>query len=217
MVNQMIFELTAVLISLLALIFSLISLWHTHFSPFRLKINHDVPTFALYKITPDMSGNKFGKTWWIPSFDLGVSFRNLGQQIGEVMDLRILAELTSKENVIKHTFYPVWVVDYNSFWKNRLDRFKWIECSVIREWYPFTLAGKESISMHLVLEHLRWDTIETGLMAFCLEAFCSQTKRWLELGRYSLHITKDLYETGSSCTPYDPRLEKRRGISTKTE
>ena len=215
----MVFTLIPLLISSLALVISLISLWKTQFSPFKLQINHSTPTFTLYEITPEMSGNKLGRTWWVPCFNLGISFCNLGQQTGEVIDLRIVAELTANENVRKHAFFPKWVVDYSSFQKYQSDRFRWIESSVIREWYPISLAGKESKSMHLIFEPelVRWDDIETGMMTFCLEVFSSREKKWLECDRYSLSITKDMYESGASTTPWDSKLGEIRRMSTETE
>lgn len=204
------FDLTTIGISLLSLTISLISLWQSYLSPFKLRIDHSTPRFILYKITPKISGDKLERTWWIPSFDLGVSFCNLGQRTGQVLDFRITADLVTNDGTRHYEFYPKFIVDYKSFNENHTDRFIWIEKAVIRKWYALTLAGKETISLHLVMEHLRWDNIEEGMMTFCLEAFSSQTKRWLECERYSLEISKDMYEGKSSYETSDVKLEEIR-------
>ena len=48
----------AVVFSGIALIVSILSLWVNSFAPFSLRVTHDTPTLALYKITPDMSGSE---------------------------------------------------------------------------------------------------------------------------------------------------------------
>ncbi len=206
------FDLAPITISLLSLVISLISLWQSYLSPFKLRIDHSTPRFILYKIAPKISGDKLGRTWWIPSFDLGVSFCNLGQRTGQVLDFRITADLVTKDGTRHYEFYPGFIVDYKSFNENHTDRFKWIEKAVIREWYPLALAGKETISLHLVMEHLRWDNIEEGMISFCLEVFSSQTKKWSECDRYSLEISKDMYEGKSSYTTSDLKLEEIRRL-----
>lgn len=208
------FEYAPITISLVSLIISLISLWQSYLSPFNPRIDHSTPRFVLYKITPEMSGDKLGRTWWIPSFDLGASFCNLGQRTGQVLDFRITADLTTKDGTRHYDFYPAFIVDYKTFNESHTDRFKWVENAVIREWYPLTLAGKQTISLHIVMEHSRWDNMEEGLMTFCLEAFSSQTKKWLECDRYSLPILKNMYEKESSCTTFDSKLETIRKLPT---
>ena len=83
----------ALIISAAALTVSLLSLWYNNLSPFKLMITHDTPTFTIYYITPQISGDTAGKAWWIPSFDVGFSFHNAGKISGQVLDLRIVAEL----------------------------------------------------------------------------------------------------------------------------
>jgi len=180
-------------ISLTALLISLISLWKTHLSPFNLEISHTSPTFSLYKITPKMSGDKQKRTWWIPSLNIGLSFHNIGQKMGQVINIRIVGEIES--NSTKIIFYPIWIVNYATYQKYRTDRFKWLETSVERHWYPLILEGKGTQHLHLVLESsTRLETQITGLMKFRLEVLSSSDKgKWRLCKRYSLPLTKDMY------------------------
>ena len=73
----------ALLISGIALIVSIISLWANNLSPFSLQVTHDTPTLSIYEITPSISGSEDGETWWIPSFNVGFSFLNAGRRPGK--------------------------------------------------------------------------------------------------------------------------------------
>lgn len=198
-------------ISILALILSLISLWKSYLAPFKLKVAHDAPTFALYKITSEISGD-FENIWWIPSFDIGFTFHNLGIRSGELTDIRLLTKLKSSDSEKKYTFYAKWIVDYAKFQQNRTDRFKWIEDSIKQDWYPLIFAGNEQKSFHIIFEGFRWDEKFTGILNIYLEIFSSQKKKWIECDRYCLTIVEDMYENKSTHTLSDSKLEKIRKI-----
>jgi hypothetical protein len=202
----------ALLVSGIALLVSVASLWVNSLSPFRLRVSHDAPRFSLYKITPSVSGSKDGKTWWIPSFDLGVSFYNAGRVAGEVLDLRIVAELTSHRTNRKYTFYPKWIVDYARFNQRHTERFAWIEAAIIREWFPFTLGGQDQRELHLVLEGDRWDHKQEGTLKLVLEAISSKTKAWEEKASYELHVSEDMFESKSTYVAYDKNAERLREL-----
>lgn len=197
-------------ISTLALIFSLISLWKSYLAPFKLKLAHDTPTFVLYEITPKISGGE--KTWWIPSIDIGFTFHNLGRNSGEVTDIRLLTKLKSKDSEKKYLFFAKWIVDYAKFQKDRTYRFKWIENSVQRDWYPLILAGNEQKSLHIIFEGDRWDEKLTGTLILCLEIFSSGEKKWVECDRYYHKITEDTYKARAAYTLFDSKLAEIRKL-----
>ena len=130
----------ALLFSAIALIVSMISLWLSSLAPFSLKVSHDTPTLAVYKITPSMSGSKSRRTWWIPSLDIGFSFLNAGKRPGEILDIRIVADFVERRSHKRYVFYPKWLVDYTRFQKDRAKRFQWIHEAVLRDWYPLSLG-----------------------------------------------------------------------------
>jgi hypothetical protein len=198
-------------ISILALIFSLTSLWKNYLAPFKLKVCHDSPTFSLYKITPKISGGR--KTWWIPSIDMGFTVHNLGCKSGEVTDIRLLTKLKSKNYEKKYTFYAKWIVNFVKFKKKETSRFEWIHDSIEREWYPLILAGNEQKSIHIVFEGGRWDKKFIGTLSLCLQIFSSQKKKWIECNRYNHFINEDMNEKNEKYTLSDNKLEKIRKIN----
>ena len=206
------YETVAVIVSCVALLISLAALWANNLRPFSLKVSHDAPTFALYRITPSISGSENGKTWWIPSFDLGISFYNAGRVAGEILDMRVVAELKGHRSVRKYNFYPKWIVDYSIFQKNRTNRMKWIDLAMKREWYPIVLPGQQSESVHVILEGDRWDNKENGRMEYCLQILSSKKKKWVEFCQYSLPIHEEMFESKSCWSTYDSRIEELRKL-----
>jgi len=202
----------ALLISGFALLISIISLYINSLSPFRLKISHDSPTFTIYTITPQISGDRENKTWWIPSFDIGISFYNSGKVSGEILDIRITAEFKGQRSSSKHTFYPKWIVNYSEFKACKGNRMKWIDKSVIREWYPLLLKGESDTSLHLILESDRWDQKLFGEMTFDIEVISSKNKKWIKHGSYSLPIIECMYAISQSHTVYDKSIEELRKL-----
>lgn len=201
-------EVLSIVLSVLALVISMISLWSSNLSPFRLKILNDSPTFSIYEITSDTDDNK-KQTWWIPSFDIGVSFYNLGILSGEIIDFRIVANFTGEEAIRKYVFYPKWVVDYSKFHQLRPKRFEWIEQAINRDWYPLLLAGKSETHVHLILEDNRWDEKQVGTMSISLQILSSKQKTWKTFRYYKLSFYEDIFE-GCTYTSYDEKVMDMR-------
>lgn len=198
-------EIFATAIGVLALIISFISLWSTNLSPFTLRVFHNTPTLFMYTITPEVSGDEDNKTWWIPSIDMGMSFYNTGAVSGELLDIRIVAYIKRKGNgkVLRHTFYPLFIVDYAKYSPLRPSRFKWIEEAVIRDWNPILLAGKSETHIHVVLENFRWDEQIVGHCLLRLEVLTEKEKKWKLLRKYKMYIPKEIYNSQSSFSPAD--------------
>lgn len=203
-------EQFAIAISLLALVISSLSLWVNSLRPFNLRVSHDAPSFRLYRITPKISGSEDGKNWWIPSFDMGLSFYNLGRQPGEVLDVRIVCELRSHQTIRKFSFYPRWIVDYSQFQRSGSERFEWLDSAVLRDWYPFTLGASSEKDIHVVLEADRWDYKENGEMTLSLEIISLPGSKWRRLASYKLRVSEDMFEGKSSYSPYDEKIERLR-------
>ncbi|MCC4632019.1 hypothetical protein [Xanthomonas dyei] len=201
-----------IVISAVALIVSLFALWVNALRPFRLKVSHDTPRFRLYRITPEISGSEDGSSWWIPSFDLGLSFYNVGKRSGEVSDVRIVGHLDGHRSRQQFVFYPKWVVDYATFQRAGSERFKWINSAVLRDWYPFTLGGESEKDLHLVLEPGRWDHKQIGELSLELEVFSSGSGKWTRKASYKLSVTDSMFDSKSSYAPYDEKMESRRNV-----
>jgi hypothetical protein len=198
----------AIIISLGALIISFLSLWINSLTPFRLRVMNDPPTFSVYKVPPQISGDREGKTWWIPSFDVGISFFNLGRRPGVVKDVRLVAVFKGYRTNKKYVFYPNWIVDYPKFCETKPDRFKWIDKAVVREWYPILLGSQKESHVHLILESDRWDQKESGSFEISFEV--ATGKKWRVYQKYSLHFDDSIFETNETYTAYCGEIERLR-------
>jgi len=209
---QSILDWVPILLSVAAFLISIASFWKSYLSPFHVEISNSTPTFSLYKITPKISGNKEGRTWWIPSFDIGFSFHNAGQKPGTVRDIRLKCEFKSESPHREFLFYGDRVVDYSEFEKVRTQRMEWTSTAVLREWYPLILGPKETQHLHLILEmpYRRWDKKIVARFAISLEVLTSANDKWLKLHTYDFSIEDSYYQKESSCTLWDPEFEASR-------
>ena len=203
-------EDVALILSGIALTVSILSLWVNNLAAFSLRVTHDAPTLSLYKITPDVSGSEDGKTWWIPSFDVGFSFLNAGRRPGQVLDIRIVADFEGHRSKKRYVFYPKWIVDYAAFQRKRTARFEWIHDAVLRDWYALTLGGQQDAHTHLILEGGRWDDRFQGRMICSLQVVSSEKRGWAELAEYEWLITEDMFDEKSTHTASDKNVEALR-------
>jgi len=201
-----------IIISTLALTISILALVLNRLVPFKAKVFSTTPTFSLYKIPPSISGSEKNQTWWIPSFNIGLSMYNLGKLSGEIIDVRILGELESVRSNQKFEFYPKWTVNYSEFQKNNIERFVWLNEAVLSNWSPILLFGGKETSKHIILEGPRWDNKMEGVLKFRVEYIASNSNKWKEINNYELPIVKEMFEGKSTHTPYDEKIEKHRKI-----
>src|SRR5712671_988179 len=170
-------------VSSVSLIFSGFALWYSHLSRFQLEITFSPPTRSLYKIPPEVSGDKENRTWWLPSFDAGFSFYNSGSRAGRIKDIRLILKITEHRSEQVFHFYPVWIVKPGEFDACRTERFNWIETCVERQWYPLIIPGKSSVHMHLIFEGPRWDSPLSGSLETSLQIFSSKSEKWVTLAK----------------------------------
>lgn len=203
-------DIITLIISSTALIISVLSVWINYLKPFKLKVFNDTPTFSLYKITPQISGSKKGETWWIPSFDIGFSFNNLGKQSGIIHDIRLICIQNERQTKKEFQFYPKWIIDYSKFHKLNTDRLTWIDEAVIKDWFSTILPANTSIDFHIVLEGDRWENKFSGIFQVALEIYTSKTNKWVRLSEYDWHVDEDMFEEKSTYTLYDKETNDRR-------
>lgn len=203
-------DIVTIIISLSALIISVLSVWINYLKPFKLKVFNDSPTFSLYKITPQISGSEKGETWWIPSFDIGFSFNNLGKQSGVIYDIRLICKQNERQTKKEYQFYPKWIVDYSKFQKQNTNRLKWINDAVIKEWFTTILPASSSRDFHIILEGDRWDNKFVGRFQVALEIYTSKTNKWVKLSEYDWHVDEDMFEEKSTYTLFDKETNDRR-------
>ena len=179
------------LISVIALLISIISIWMTTISPFRLKISKGSPRFRLYPIKGE------GKiVRWMPSFDFGLSLHNLGSRPGEIKAIRFFGELQDKKSKREFSANPKWIVDYAKFNENP-KRFDWVEKAVLQHnWIPIILRGQSDLSLHLILEPFgidsSWDRPFSAKLSFHLEVLTS--KGIQKVGNYYFEVDESMFE-----------------------
>lgn len=209
--SQPALDLASTLLSIAALILAIVSFWKSYLSPFHLEISNGRPSFSLYMITPKTSGDKEGRTWWIPSFDIGLSFHNTGQKTGTVLDVRLNCELKSNNSLKKYLFYAQRVVDYSKFEELRGQRMKWAKSAVLRNWYPLILSSKETQHVHLILEQYPpWYKREVGMFTVRLEVLTSNSDQWVKLRTCDLPIQDWFYDTPTNYLFRDLEVEALR-------
>lgn len=170
-------------------------------SPFKLKVFNTPPRLSIYTISPEIHDTK-GKMWWIPSFDLGISFYNLGKRSGEILDMRIV--VTKDQPMSKQECYffsPIWVVDYPNFNEIKFDRKKWLSKAVRRDWYPLLLHSDDETQLHVIFEMLkviRWDTKICGNFSLILEVKTSKKEDWVPIKKFGVTIFPGLYTSNET-------------------
>ena len=190
----------SVAVSSVALFISVVTLWKTYLSPFKLEITHSSPTFCLYKVTYPRTKMRKEQTWWIPSFNIGLSCFNEGRKTGKIVKVRIVADLTRSEIPQTIMFVPQWIVRYNAFLRGsgRRGRLSSIET----DWYPQIIPPGETRHVHVILEmepRRRWDHMFTGSMKCRLEVLSSESKEWKTYATYrDLVIDRLMFEREDS-------------------
>lgn len=196
-------------ISVIAILFSSITLWKNYLSPFNVEVTYDSPTFNLYRIgKKDESTfllsskdkiDDFIDSWWIPSFDVGLTFFNKGQKVGKILDIRILVSIELKDKTVKKfAFHPRWIVAYDRFSQSH-ERSEWLSNAIEKEWYPHIVRGNDLLSIHVVLESLRWENKINGKMHLVLEYRSSEKDDWQKISDGDLPL-RDMFYDGSSIT-----------------
>jgi len=173
------------IISFLAFIVSLISLWKNYFTKFNPLCTTGDLSFRIY---PIKSGPE---KWYLPSYIIAVSITNKGNAMpGKVLGLRIVLsfpKLSIPDN--REIFYPKWEIDYNKFKQKAKYRFNWIDEAVINDWMPFVVLPKMTVTKHLIFES-RWEepVIQDEIL-IKLEMFLDSKKNWVEIERWKTSLT----------------------------
>jgi hypothetical protein len=179
-------SLGTAIIALTAIIISIITLWKTHLAKFNPLITIGTCRLRIY---PIKNGNE---RWYLPSFDIPLSFTNQGAQTGRIEDIRI--KITYPKLPISNhfeMFYPKWDVNGKEISNQR---FEWIEKSVKEDWMSFVLLSRETKNKHLIFE-TRWEEpVIQGIVNCALEVKYTGTKaKWKEIGKWTTHLTKDTW------------------------
>jgi hypothetical protein len=136
-------EEVALVISAIALLVSLGSLWVTALSPFAVRVFNSTPVLTIYGVTSAHAPSADLPERFIPSIDFSVTLHNTGRRPGVVKSLRLRMSIESPSGIRQEVFQPVWVVNYAKFHRAN-DRFERLDEATELEWYDVLLPGGSS-------------------------------------------------------------------------
>jgi hypothetical protein len=186
---------TAVVVSAIALVVSLFSLWFSALSPFALRVVASEPRLTVYGITHEHKTVGPLAEHFIPSFDLSLTFHNTGRRAGTVSGLRLLVKVEERGGSRHETYKPIWIVTYGSFHRFH-DRFKWLAKSVESEWFGIFLQAGGERTLHLIFESAassqNWTRVSgPKRLSIELQAESSARPGWTSINRYVLTLPSD--------------------------
>ncbi|MCW4041324.1 MAG: hypothetical protein NWE83_11320 [Candidatus Bathyarchaeota archaeon] len=197
-----------VITSTLAFALSIIALWKSTLTPFKLNVSYNSPTFTLYTISPDISSG--AQTWWVPSIDTAFTFSNHGKRRGEITDIRFKGTLSTQDMTRTFVFYAKWIVTFPLFQRQRGERLKWVQTAIERDWYPLILAGDEQLSLHIIFEGFRWDQQYTGTLNLTLQLYTSEKDEWKDHETFEHRLSDEMYTDTVTRSLSTEKLAKTR-------
>ncbi|WP_394203775.1 hypothetical protein [Marinagarivorans algicola] len=200
----------ALIVSAISILISFVSLWFTHLKPFKLNVENSAPRLSIYRILND----KNEVTHWVPSFDMALTFMNLGKIAGSINDVRLVGDFITKEGRERVCFYPRYVVDYSKFNQRSNDRSQWLISAIKGDWYPLCVRGQGDVSVHLVLEGSGQGRIlkikKVGQMNLSFEVSYSKSKQWESIEAYEASVPEIIYDQNCTISYQNPKLEPLR-------
>lgn len=185
------------IISSLALIISLATLWQSHLSKFRPVTAAGPLTLRICQI--ESSEN----SWYISQVDCRFSITNAGAQVGKVLGMRMMVRYPGLPIPDAHEYFlPHSAVDPVRFKEHANHRFNWIKEASLGEAAPFVVLPRSSVSMHVVFDK-RWDDpVIQEEIQFILEILTDRDSQWITVERWTHHLDgstwSQLAEVGSS-------------------
>ena len=173
--------IASAIISVIAVVLSLIALWKTHFA--KSKFIPIVGTLRL-RIYPIKNERE---RWFIPSFDIPVSLTNEGARPGKILGLRLsikFPDLPIPDS--REYFYPKWEVDAKQICR---ERFEWINEATIGDWMPFVVLPKETVTKHLVFESKWFDPVIQNEVTCAMEIYTDVDPTWKDIAKWYVRLS----------------------------
>ncbi|HEX2066338.1 MAG TPA: hypothetical protein VHI93_05945 [Candidatus Thermoplasmatota archaeon] len=187
-----------------ALLLSGITFYLTQLRKFRLRTTFSRPVFRLFRIDPSFSGNKAGKTWWMPTLTLTATFHNEGNQSGEIQDIRARMRFATKKGQrrIEWVLNAQWFMDETAL-RNTGTRAQFLK-AVRGDWYPLLVRGLGEVTRTVDLEFGRTVVQRTGQATVLIEVLVEGSPKWRQLGRFKVWLGPGDYEKGGGMRLFDP-------------
>jgi hypothetical protein len=177
------------IISIVALILSIVALWQTHFAKFKIVCAVGNMQYKTYPFKHDKD------IWYIPSIDIPIAVTNIGARIGKIMGLRIRVSYQGlRTNQNFEFFSPQWEVDYKKYYPISTKRFEWIDKAVVGDWMPFVVLPKQTVVKHLIFE-TRWEEpVLHENVTFDLEILTSTSRKWQKVAQWNASFTYGMFD-----------------------
>jgi hypothetical protein len=175
-------------LSLVAIVISLLALWKTHFSPFSpLAVAGPRLTLRIY---PIQSGPQ---RWFIVSLNVPISITNEGARPGVVNGLRLRLHfpgipIPGNRDFIETAFE----IDPKDAKQISSSRFEWLDKIVLGSWMPFTVLPKATVTKHFVFE-TRWEEPVIQKIVTCTLQVRSASKAWKDVATWDLTLIGEIW------------------------
>lgn len=191
--------IASIVLSIAAILISLLSLWQTHFAPFSPLAVSGRLTLRVFPIKNQ------DQRWFIASFNLPISITNEGARPGIIDGLRLrlhFPELPIPGNceIIPATFE----VDPSDANLIDSERFEWIDKLVQGDWMAFTVLPKATVTKHFLFES-RWEEPVIQNLMECTLEMRSFAGTWKTVATWSLPMMLDIWsalDRGGSFSRY---------------
>jgi hypothetical protein len=177
----------SLLISIAAIVISVLAVWKTHFAPFSALA---VAGKLAIRIYPIRSGTE---RWFIASLDVPVSVTNEGARPGVINGLRLrlhFPKIPIPDNC--ELIKPVFEIAPEDAKYISKDRFEWIDKIVMGDWMPFTVLPKTTVTKHFVFE-TRWEDPVIQETVNCTLEIRSAPGKWREVTSWRMTLRGELW------------------------
>ncbi|MFJ2183207.1 hypothetical protein ACIOJG_21560 [Streptomyces anulatus] len=201
------------IVSSLALVISLATLWQTHLSRFRPVTAAGPLTLRICRIESK------GKGWYISQVDCRFSVTNSGARVGKVLGVRMLVHYPGLPIPNAHEYFlPHSEVDPSSFKEHAGNRFAWIDKASLGEAVPFAILPRSSVSKHVVFDK-RWDDpVIQDEIQFTLEILTDRNAKWVAVERWKQCLDgsawSEIAEVGTSIRVEPASVGDRESYAT---
>lgn len=182
------FSALPAVISIFALVISLIAVWKTHFASFD-------PVFAVggleFRVYPIKNKEK---RWFIASALIPFTVVNNGVRPGTVAAMRLVIRYP-KLPIPNHyeVFTPAFEINPSDIGSINKNRFRWLAEIATRGFMPFVSLSKTPVTKAIIFE-TRWDhPVIQPEIEFALEVMFDKASVWDEIDLWTLDLTKSTW------------------------
>ncbi|MFB6441447.1 hypothetical protein ACFCVY_32520 [Streptomyces sp. NPDC056411] len=200
-------------ISSLALVISLATLWQSHLAKFKTTAVAGLLTFRISQIESSEG------SWYLPQVDCQVTISNTGARVGKVLGIRMVARYPLLPIPGAHEIFSAHCeVDSALYKKHAANRFTWIDKASLGDAAPFVLLPRSSTSKHIVFD-TRWDDpVIQGEIEFTLEILTDRSTKWITVEKWTHRIRgiewSELTEVGTSIAVYPASTASHNSFTT---